>query len=254
MKDGYYLDARVAEAYDADTLMTDDVAFYVGLAKETGDAGVLELAAGTGRVTIPMARAGVPVVGLDRSPAMLTVARRKARGLGRVEWVEGDMAGFDLGRRFGLVIIPFRSFLLLLSVAEQKSCLACVREHLVPGGRLAFNIFNPSIPLMAEWLTTRRGGLERRRDGAPGTEVWATRRYGTAGQNIDEQRIEERLGDDGAVIARVYRNLRQRYVFRYEMEHLLALSGLAVEALYGWFDRRPFDDESSEMVWIARPA
>jgi SAM-dependent methyltransferase len=216
---------------------------------------VLELGCGTGRVTIPIAQAGVDVVGLDSSPAMLAVADRKAKaeGLGNVSWREGDMASFEAEGSFGLVIIPFRSFLLLLTVEQQKSCLACIRHHLVENGRLALNIFNPSIPYIAEWLGAKRGVWQRRQD-EQRRESWFSRDYQPAAQRLEEVRAEVRLDDAGAVISRVERNLRLRWVYRYEMEHLLALSGLQVEALHGWFDRRPFDDESSEMVWVARKA
>jgi SAM-dependent methyltransferase len=270
VKDDYYLDPRVAEAYDAETIVRDDIPFYVELAKEAAARGesVLELACGTGRVTIPIAQAGLNVVGLDRSPAMLDVARRKAEGVDfphpnplpegegitpeNPRWVEGDMSKFELGERYGLVIIPARSLLLLLTVAEEKSCLRCVREHLVDGGRLALNIFNPDLVLMASWMTTKQGLWRREPESGPTRDVLVTRDYRTADQAIDERYIDTELSDQGAVIARVERNLRLRYVFRYEMEHLLALSGFEVEALYGWFDKRPFDDESSEMVWLAR--
>src|SRR5690606_39167723 len=125
----YYFDPRVAEAYDdeVDQLRAAaDVPFYIDLAREAAAAGhpVLELGCGTGRVTIPVARAGVEVVGLDNAPAMLDVARRKAGGAPIPRWVLGDMADFRLEERFGLVLIPFRSFLLLLTVEEQKRCLA----------------------------------------------------------------------------------------------------------------------------------
>ena len=252
MKDSYYLDARFAETYDDEVRLQDDIPFYVELAREAAAAGqrVLELACGTGRVTIPIARTGVSVVGLDRSPAMLEVARRKP-GAEQVRWTEGDMSNFALGELFGLVIIPCRSFLLLLTVAEQKACLARVHEHLVAGGRLALNFFNPDLALMAAWNTTKRG-LWQAELGRAGSQQWLTREYRTSTQEIAELRLEDELGDKGALIARVYRDLRLRYVFRYEMEHLLALSGFEVEALYGWFDRRAFQDDSSEMVWLAR--
>src|SRR5690606_37852341 len=162
MTEGYYFDPRVAEAYDAeiarlDAVVREDVPFYVGLAREAAAAGqtVLELGCGTGRVTIPIAEAGATVVGLDNAPAMLEVARRKAGDAANPRWVLGDMADFRLEERFGLVIIPFRSFLLLLTVEEQKRCLACIREHLQPGGRLALNVFNPSILYIADWLGDR---------------------------------------------------------------------------------------------------
>jgi SAM-dependent methyltransferase len=260
MRDDYYLDPRAAEAYDAGPeLPVDDIPFYVELAQQAAAAGqsVLELGCGTGRVTIPIAQAGVNVTGLDRSPAMLDVARRKSEGIDNLRWVQGDMTDFALEERFGLTIIPFRSFLLLLTVAEQKACLARIHEHLADGGRLALNVFNPNLALIGEWLSTRRGGLQRistYQDPQSGHQAtaWQSNQYATSEQRLDHTRITEELGDDGAVISRVYRNLRLRYVFRYEMEHLLALSGFEVEGLWGWFDRRPFSDESSEMVWVAQ--
>lgn len=261
MNNEYYLDPRVAEAYDhdhairtEDSLLTDDVPFYVGLAEEAAAAGqtVLELACGTGRVTIPIAQAGVTVTGLDSSPAMLDVARRKAASLGaEVDWIEAEMTSFDLGRRFGLVTIPFRSFLLLLTVEEQKACLERIREHLLPGGRLALNIFNPRIPHIAESLRERRG-MWQRTDMEKGRELWASREYRPNSQRLDETRADLLLDDAGAVISRVERNLRLRWVYRYEMQHLLGLCGFEVEAVYGWFDGRPFDEDSGEMVWLAK--
>jgi SAM-dependent methyltransferase len=217
----YYFDPRVAARYDRVTralpVVTDDIPFYVALAQEAASLslGVLELGCGTGRVTIPTAEAGVRITGLDNSGPMLDIARRKAASAGvDVTWVEGDMASFLLEQRFGLVTIPFRSFLLLLTEELQKSCLACIHEHLVDGGRLALNFFNP-----------------------------------------DPSLIEATAYDDriyGPLITRSERNLRLRYVFANEMERLLTSSGFEVEALYGWFDRRPFDADSDEMVWIAR--
>ncbi len=258
MKDRYYLDPRVAERYENESSgQQGDIEFYASLAREAAAVGqpVLELACGTGRVSIPVAREGVKVLGLDQSPAMLDIARQRAAGIENIRLVEGDMADFDLGERFGLVFIPFRSFLMLMTVAEQKSCLRAVRRHLVDGGRLALNFFNPSPVIMARWMTSKRGSLEEVsvRD-RPSFKMWSTRQYLPASQSIEETRIEEELDDRSAVISRVYRDLRLRYVFRYEMEHLLALTGFEIEALYGWFDMRPFTDDSSEMVWVARKA
>jgi SAM-dependent methyltransferase len=150
MSNDYYTDPRTAETYDAgmgaEADAMNDTPFYVGLAREAAaqDMAVLELGCGTGRVTIPIAREGIDVVGLDNAPAMLDVARRKAAADGLdVTWVEADMRDFDLGRRFGLVIIPYRSFLHLLTDEDQRSCLAAVHRHLLPGGRLALNFFAP---------------------------------------------------------------------------------------------------------------
>jgi SAM-dependent methyltransferase len=246
----------------------NDVEFYVSLAKEARAAGhpVLELACGTGRVSIPIARAGVQVVGLDASPAMLGRAHEKARaersrsgeGLTNVRWVEGDMRDFALPERFGLVIIPFRSFQHLLTVDDQLSCLRCVYQHLVAGGRFALHIFNPDIARIATWLTTRRGGAQRLsgeyRHPRSGRRArrWELPAYHPAEQQLDVSFLDEEIEDDGGVVSRVYRDLRLRYTFRFEMEHLFAGAGFEIEALYGDFARGAFDDTSVEQVWLAR--
>ena len=263
MNSDYYADPAIARGYDTNIrsnrdIVVDDIPFYVQLARESAVQGlpVLELGCGTGRVTLPIAAARVDVTGLDASAAMLAVARAKATDPGNPVWVEGDMANFRLDRAFGLVIIPFRSFLLLLTVEQQLSCLRCIREHLVAGGRLALNFFNPDLLIMAQRLARKRSAFQRVAEDGPAqggnTRRWEKTAYHTGSQSLDWTQRWDQLANTGAVIARVERNLRMRYIFRYEMEHLLARVGLTVEALYGWFDGRPFDDASSEMIWLAR--
>lgn len=148
MDNDYYFKRGNAELYDAtmgrDADAMHDVPFYVELARQAADEGqaVLELGCGTGRVTIPIAQAGVEVVGLDNSPAMLDVARRKARDAGLdIRWVTADMRSFQLEQPFGLIIIPFRTFLHLLTDEDQAASLDRVYQHLLPGGRFALNFF-----------------------------------------------------------------------------------------------------------------
>jgi SAM-dependent methyltransferase len=154
MPNDFYLDPRNAEAYDGDMGRSadamQDVPFYLELARKAAEQGepVLELGCGTGRVTVPIAQAGVEIVGLDNAPAMLDVARRKAEAAGiDIRWITDDMANFRLEQRFGLVIIPYRSFLHLLTEADQLACLSRVYEHLRPGGRFALNFFVPPIAI-----------------------------------------------------------------------------------------------------------
>jgi len=247
--------------YDAQVVgPPGDVVFYLALAKEAQAAGhpVLELASGTGRVAIPIARERVRVVGLDSSPDMLARAAEKSEGLSTVRWVEGDMREFALPERFGLAFIAFRSFQHMLTAEDQLSCLGCVRRHLVPGGRLAVHIFNPDIFVMGQWLGARQGDLQRRGDDyrhprtGRSAKGWESRQYHPASQEVETTFLDEELDDEGAVVSRVYRNLRLRYIFRYEMEHLWARAGFEVEALYGDFFGGPFEDTSPEMVWVAR--
>lgn len=242
-------------AYDAATEgVPGDVDFFMELAKEADTAGqpVLELACGTGRVAIPIAREGVRVVGLDLNTGMLNRAREKSADLANISWVEGDMRSFALEERFGLVYIPFSSFQHMLTVEDQLSCLRCIRDHLTPGGRLALDIFNPDIVAIAQWMTVKRGGLQRRGRTVEHAGKWETSAYRTASQQVETTFIDDKLSDEGAVMSRIYRDLKLRYTFRYEMEHLLLRSGFQIEALFGDCLRSEFQDLSPEMIWVAR--
>lgn len=154
--------AFVAEFYDhVDPYrLREDVAFFVDMAKQSNGL-VLEIGCGTGRVLIPTARAGFAIVGLDASSAMLTLCREKLAQepqdvQSRVELSQGDMRDFTLGKQFSLVTIPFRPFLHLLTVEDQLACLSCIRRHLMPGGRLILDVFNPSLEFLVDLMLTRR--------------------------------------------------------------------------------------------------
>ncbi|MAG37245.1 MAG: SAM-dependent methyltransferase [Dehalococcoidia bacterium] len=237
-----------------------DVAFYVEEARKAGSP-VLDLACGTGRVLTPVAEAGLTVVGLDRSPAMLSTAREKIARLPhetqqRIELVEGDMRSFSLDQRFNLIMIPFRSFLHLMTPEDQRQALGCMRDHLADDGRLVLNIFDPRLDVIAAHLGPRGPALQKDTEFThPETGrrvvVWEARRYDPERQVLKEDRIFEEIGDDGRVVARTYAPLAARWVYRYEMQYLLELSGLAVEALYGDYERGPFRS-GGEQIWVTR--
>jgi ubiquinone/menaquinone biosynthesis C-methylase UbiE len=253
---------RYADVYDAFYADYDqDIPFYVTEAQRAGSP-VLELACGTGRVTVPVALAGIEVVGLDSSPAMLERCRKRLAPLSRVErsrvaLVQADMRQFDLGgERFTLVYCPFRAFLHLLTVEDQLACLSAIHRHLRPGGRFALNFFDPSLTTIARSVT--HGSVSRRiREYAHPQSgnrviVHLSTRHDPATQTIHEYRIEDEIDGDGQVLKRTYRPLTLRWIYRYEFEHLLARSGFDLESLYGTFDRRPLGDEPAELIWIAR--
>ena len=142
-----------ADIYDSVySYVREDIPFYVDEALKAGGP-VLELGCGTGRVAIPIAQAGVNVVGLESSEAMLDVARRKSQelsGAGRLTLVQADMRDFSLERTFDLAIIPFRGFLSLLTVEDQGKTLLNVQRHLTPGGTLIFNVFVPDLDMLVQ--------------------------------------------------------------------------------------------------------
>ena len=254
-----------ADIYDSVySYVRSDIPFYMQLALESGGP-VLELGVGTGRVAIPIAQLGVNVVGIDSSPAMLAVARRKLRslnfGAGSLELKADDMRELSLadssgeGRRFPLVTIPFRGFLALMTVEDQVRALSAIHRHLLPTGKLAFNIFVPD-PNMA----LEQGGVFRHIMDVsdPHTRashvLYQNSDYDTHSQIVSiRMRIEE-LDADGVVTRSLYRSYDLRYCYRWEVHHLLRSCGFEVEALYGDFDGTEFDEDSTEMIWVARKA
>lgn len=238
-----------------------DVGFYVDLAR-AAPTPVLELACGTGRVLRPSARAGARMVGLDLSGGMLDVcraalARESPEVQARVTLHQGDMRSFDLGRTFALVTIPFRGFQHLLTVADQQAALACVTRHLAPGGRLVFDLFNPSLPFLGDERWLREPLTEpavRLPDGRTLVRSYRIAARDRHAQTQDVELVHEVTSPDGRVERHPGRFL-VRYLFRFEAEHLLVREGFTVEALYSDFDRSPYGASyPGELIFTARRA
>ncbi|MGE3856426.1 MAG: class I SAM-dependent methyltransferase [Dehalococcoidia bacterium] len=240
----YY--AQAPDLYDETTRgVPGDIEFYRDLAVASGGP-VVELGVGTGRIAVPTALAGVEVIGIDRSPEMLAVARRRAEAAGvaaRLRLVEGDMRTFTVPEPVPLVTIPFRSFLHNLQDADQRATLDACHRALRPGGRLALNVFNPDLSIIERWQA-RSARHEEPFDAAG--RVAAHHDFQAASRTVTS-RLRWRA--DGATRRGT---LTLRYVGRAEMEALLAASGFRVEALWGDCLGAPFTAASTELVWVAR--
>jgi SAM-dependent methyltransferase len=235
-----------------------DVAFYVEAAAAAGSP-VLELGCGTGRILIPIAQAGIDTVGVDASADMLSIAHGKLAACPpdvkrRAQLLHGDMRALELGQRFALVTIPYRAFLHNLTTEDQLRTLDGVRRHLTDSGRLILNIFDPSVQLLAAGRASRPAVQHAEfRHPRTGNRVTIREdfRFDLERQLVDGARDLDELDASGRVVATTHALLTLRYIFRYEMEHLLARAGLRVEALFGDFRRGPFR-AGGEQVWIAR--
>jgi SAM-dependent methyltransferase len=241
--------------YDATyTLVRDpsgDAAFYRALAAEAGGP-VCELGCGTGRVLLPIALDGVACTGVDASPAMLAALRAKAPPP-NLRLVEAAMQTFDLGDdRFALIFAAFRVFQHLYTIDDQLACLARVRRHLARGGRLAFDVFHPRYDLLAG----PRPDVEDARfhDGDDEVVRSASFTPDRAAQILHVTMRYERRRSGVLVRDDERETFRMRWFFRWELEHLLARAGFAIEALYGAFDRTPFGSDSPEIIVVARPS
>ena len=212
---------------------------------------VLELACGSGLLSVPMARQGFDVTGIDRAPGMLRAARARAEGAGlRVAWHEGDMCDFNLGRRFDLVLLLSNALCHLLDAQSFESCLRCVRAHLSERGHFVLSVFVPDPALLrSECDEPAPFASYDDPDGAGRIEVTHTYRY-----EFDTQikRVtthhqlpggEERTG-----------RLDLRMYFPQELDALLRHNGLEIVEKCGAFDGRPFDAKSRLQVVTCRLA
>ena len=210
--------------------MTEDVGFYIELAREA-DGPVVELAVGNGRVAIPVAQAiARPMLGIDSSPAMLEVARERAAEAGvEVELREEDMRDFTLAEPAALIYCPFRAMLHLPTWRDKRTVFERVAAALRPGGRFAWNVFvfNPHIAAEMDGKWEEHAGIRNRVTHVPA-----------------DNRIDLELGTGAKVSL--------WWATRSEWEGLVEVAGLEVEALYGGFEHEPFDDTSDEFVWVAR--
>jgi len=226
----------IAALYDPwSRSVTEDVLFYVEQALASGGP-VVELAVGTGRIAIPIARAGIDVVGVDSSPGMLSVARAAAEDAGVAERLDlrvGDLREPPVAERVPLVICPFRTLLHMETEHEKLRALRAACGLLAPGGHFVFDVFAPSREDIEEtdgrWLEREPGIFER--------------------ADWDEEsrtlRLSVRSTDGPAT------SFGLHWLSVTEWLRLLDEAGLDVEAVYGWFDRRPHDGEE-DMVFVTR--
>ena len=210
--------------------MTEDVPYYVELARAAPEGPIVELAVGNGRVAVPVAlESGRRVIGIDITPAMLAQARVRAEQTGAdLDLREADMREFELDAPASLVYCPFRSLLHLPTWHDKRRVFERVAANLAPGGRFAWNAF-----CFQHAIATRLDGTKQE-EPVPHTIHHAP----------GDNRVDIELAAGGAISL--------WWVTKSEWEGLIDVAGLEVEALYGWFDRRPFDDQSPEFVWVTR--
>jgi SAM-dependent methyltransferase len=226
----------IARLYDPWSVsVTEDVPFYVEEARRVSPGPVVELGVGTGRIAVPIAADGVRVIGVDSSAGMLEVCRERAEIAGVAGLVElrlGDLRAPPVTEQVELVICPFRSYLHLHTDEERLEALRAARDALVPDGRLVFDVFAPGADDIAEtdgrWLE-REPEIFERADWDTETRTLTLSVRGPSGEAT----------------------LALAWLSPDEWRALLEQAGFEVEALYGWFDRRPFRG-GEDMVWIAR--
>lgn len=252
MTDSYAVDAPFYDAIHAS--FREDVGLWLSFAGRT-DRPVLEVGCGSGRVSIELAKAGHTVSGIDPSAAMLAIARQKADDDAiDVELVNGGLLDLALGaNRYGFVLVPQDVFLYCSDGEEQLDWLKAIAELLHFSGTLAIDLPGPAL------------GLDPATNGQPllvfaavddedgAFDVWHIHEDDLAAQTRWLRVTYEQLGEDGVVRRKVSEH-QLRYVYRFEIEYLLSIAGLALVDVYGDYDLGAFTSDSERMIVIARRA
>jgi SAM-dependent methyltransferase len=239
----------LSDLYDLEHTHDYDVPVWLSIAEREARP-VVEWGAGTGRISIPLAAAGHVVTAVEVSAKMAEQGQKKSES---VEWIVGDMRSVDPGRRYGLAVCAFNSFLCLRSVDDALAFLRNANEHLVPGGLLGIEVSAFS----SEELVDPPGGPALRHDFTRMLpDGWLDRfsisHYDAASQLMHMRLFYERYGPSGALKRRRAHDLTIRVVGRGELELMLRLTGFEVEAVYGGFEGEPFNSTSDHLIVLAR--
>lgn len=248
-----------AKHYDAAYSVKEDLVdrdFYLDLANEYGGP-VLEFGCGTGRITLPLARRGVDVTGMDASHSMLEVLRAKlakesAGVQRRTRVIEGDFRTHYVGDQFSLVVIPFRPMQHMYTTEDQLAALQNAGRHLADGGILAFDVFNPSFDKILTGIGEEYLDLEW--PAQDGTDR-IVRRYFVKDEidliNLNfSGRFIFRLCEGDKVLSEEAQPLKMSFYTYPHLKLLFYADGLESVEEFGSFDRKPIGLEAPEMIFL----
>jgi SAM-dependent methyltransferase len=246
---------QIADLYDLEHMSyDDDVEFYGSFIEATGDP-VLELACGSGRLLVPIAKAGYRVTGLDQSIAMLARAESllEREGLSaKVTLHEASMqeASSAPGGPFGVAIIALNSLMHLTTRSEQRACLRSIHAALDPRGQLLIDILNPAPETLRGFDHSHsHDGHWHRPDGVR-VDKFSSRRVLPSTQRIETELWYDLTAPDGS-LKRVATSYAMRYIHRAELELMLELAGFAEWQIYGSYELDPFTDHSERLIVAA---
>lgn len=247
----FYSDAQRYDLVMGAYASGDSLKFYQ---KQVGRYGehVLELACGSGRLTIPLANDGFNITGVDISGEMLNLAKLKASQAGvNIRFIQGDMRSFDLGEKFRLIFIPAQSLSHLHTRQEIENCFSCVRRHLAGEGRFLIELFNSSVRMLAR-EPDRRYNVGQYEDPRAGCQVFVTEEVGyDAASQINHIRwfFREEKRNEETVLS-----FEMRQFFPQEIDALLWYNGFVIEHKYGSYNEEEFSSDAPKQLIICRPA
>ncbi|MGL4611982.1 MAG: class I SAM-dependent methyltransferase [Trueperaceae bacterium] len=238
------------ELYDAQyQRYRDDLNFYVGLANDYGSP-ILELGAGTGRVSLALAKAGHTVVGIDYSQRMLERGHEavvESNLSNFITLLRGDMRGLELSQIFPIIIAPFNTLMHAYTIADQDATLASVKRHLEPGGVFAFDVYAPNFSS----LNILRRETEWEHVGGENAELFLYQSLDEDHQILESRYYLDMVQKDGS-LTRQTSVLKQRYYTRFELERMIKGAGFTGVQIYGGFDKRRYSHKETVVVVVCK--
>ncbi len=227
---------------------TEDIPFYLKQIEKFGQP-VLELACGTGRITIPIAERGIEITGLDISEPMLSYAKTKAEEKGvDIEWVKADCRNFELSKKFNVILLPFNSICLLRDISSIESCLSRVKAHLKEDGRFIIDVFNPNLKLLTRDPSKRYPVFEFPDPGTGETVVVTENNIYDASTQINKVMWHYKIGNRAEEITE---ELDMRIFYPQELKEILQCNGFEIESVSGDYDESPFVSASPKQLVIS---
>jgi ubiquinone/menaquinone biosynthesis C-methylase UbiE len=256
--------SKFYDFYDGPEHREKQFEFYTSLF-EPGECELLELACGTGIITIELARRGFQIMGIDYDEDMLAIAKRKldssdAETQKRVQFHCADMKAFTVSKQFGAIIIPTNSFGYLFKLEDQRGCLEQVRRHLLPKGRLVIEERSFSLETLHQMKNLL--GVERSWTGSVNPQtgkytmfIDCIRWIDSAQQNIYRSTFVDEVQEDGTmkryVPSKTYFGNTQHYFSKTELQLLIESSGFKVKEIWGDFAKQPFGSRSNKIIVLA---
>ncbi|WP_409302426.1 class I SAM-dependent DNA methyltransferase [Peribacillus sp. SCS-155] len=236
-----------ADLYDMENTHTKELEFLLDYASETGGT-IIDLACGTGRLAIPLAKNGYRLIGVDISEEMLEQAKQKSEGL-EIDWVLQDITKMDILEQSELIFMAGNSFQHFLTNESQDMLLNAVHRHLTHKGRFVFNTRFPAADELLQpageeyWRSYMYGGKK--------IDVYTISQYDPLSQIQDYTTIRKFHTDSGSQ-SEIRTHIALRYVFPKEMERVLESKNFHIEAVFGDWDKSLIHDKSQEMIYVVR--
>ena len=266
--DSYRVTAKYYDAAYSAKQDLVDLPFYLELAGQS-PGPILEIACGTGRVLLPIARKGIEVHGVDNSLPMLTILKASLADephdvRQRVTLHEGDMRDFRLGAQYPLVMIPFRPMQHMHTVQDQVSALRTAALHLTDAGILVFDVFYPKFELIHTRIGEEVAEMEWSPNSDPASDAAKTKRK-TVRRYFRKDHVDKinqtfsftfiyRTFLEGQLILEETEVLQLSYFTYPHLQALFMLAGLEVVAEYGSFAKTPLDNSAEQMIFLLRRA